>query len=428
MYSANPTRPAAFCRPFPGASLWACVSLAVLAGCGAPEETRMPGWVAELTDPRMEGRETGTPGERAAAHWVDSVLTSLGLEPAGDSAAYQRFSFKPHPPMQVHGGDSAASMGMALVREITGHNVLFRIPAPRPKAIGVLAAHYDHLGYGGENSLHRGSPEIHFGADDNASGVAVMCEVASRLVERPIADEVLVAAFSGEEKGLWGSNYFCEHPTVDLARVKYMLNLDMVGRMRGDTLAVYGTGTSPGWMKLLESCNTDSLVLVASESGIGPSDHTSFYLEDIPVLHFFTGQHPEYHKPTDTADRLNYEGMQRIAEFVERVMRALDGQQEWPFTATKEEASDTPRFKVTLGVVPDYLFQDKGMRIDGVTADRPAARAGLQRGDIVVRIDTIEVVDMQSYMKALSVYEPGTGSEVTVLRSGTPLSVRVTWD
>jgi hypothetical protein len=215
---------------------------------------------------------------------------------------------------------------------------------------------------------------------------------------------------------------------VDLARVKYMLNLDMVGRMRGDTLAVYGTGTSPGWMQLLESCNTDSLVLVASESGIGPSDHTSFYLEDIPVLHFFTGQHQEYHKPTDTADRLNYEGMQRIADFVERVMRALDGQQEWPFTATKEEASDTPRFKVTLGVVPDYLFQDKGMRIDGVTADRPAARAGLQRGDIVVRIDTMEVVDMQSYMKALSVFEPGSGSEVTVLRAGNALTVQVTWD
>ena len=388
----------------------------------------MPKWVAALTDARFEGRETGTPGEQAAALWVDSVLAAAGLEPAGDSAAFQRFTYKPHPPLQVHGTDSTAALGMALVREVTGTNVLYRIPAPNPQAIGILGAHYDHLGYGGENSLYRGAPEVHFGADDNASGVAVMLEVATRLKRRPVADEILVAAFSGEEKGLWGSNHFCEHPTVDLGRVKYMVNLDMVGRMRGDTLAVYGTGTSPGWMKLLESCNTDSLVLVPSESGIGPSDHTSFYLEDIPVLHFFTGQHPDYHKPSDTAEKLNYEGMQRIADFVERVMRALDGQQEWPFTATKEDAAQTPRFKVTLGVVPDYLYQDKGMRIDGVTADRPAARAGLQRGDVVVRIDTIAVVDMQSYMQALSVFEAGQSSEVTVLRGGTSLQVRVIWD
>ena len=154
MYSAYSTRPTATARRVPAASLWASACIAVFAGCGTPEESPMPGWVAELTHPRMEGRETGTPGELAAAHWVDSVLTSLGLEPAGDSAAFQQFSFKPHPPMQVHGADSAASMGMALVREITGHNVLYRIPAPHPKSTGVLAAHYDHLGYGGENSDH----------------------------------------------------------------------------------------------------------------------------------------------------------------------------------------------------------------------------------------------------------------------------------
>jgi hypothetical protein len=404
------------------------VLLVGLAGCGEEPDASMSTWVNALTDARFEGRETGTPGEHAAALWVDSVLTHLGLEPVGDSAAFQTFTYKPHPPLQVHGTDSAASLGMALVKEITGKNVLYRIPAPNPRSIGVIGAHYDHLGYGGENSLHRGAPEVHFGADDNASGVAVMLEVAARLKRKPVADEILVAAFSGEEKGLWGSNHFCEHPTVDLKSVKYMLNLDMVGRMRGDTLAVYGTGTSPGWMKLLESCNTDSLILIPSESGIGPSDHTSFYLEDIPVLHFFTGQHPDYHRPSDTADKLNYDGMQRIADFVERVMRALDGQTEWPFTATKEEMSDTPRFKVTLGVVPDYLYQDRGMRIDGVTADRPAARAGLQRGDIVVAIDTIRVDDMRGYMGALSKYEAGQTSEVTVLRGSASLHVRVTWD
>ena len=166
---------------------------------------------------------------------------------------------------------------------------------------------------------------------------------------------------------------FANRQPINLDSVRYMLNFDMIGRLRGDTLAVYGTGTSPRWMEMLESCNTDGFILVPSESGVGPSDHTSFYLEDIPVLHFFTGQHPDYHKPSDTPDKINYEGIIRIVDFVERVARRLNDEPEWEFTPTKDQDEDsTPRFKVTLGVIPDYLFDGKGMRIDGVSEGRPA--------------------------------------------------------
>jgi membrane-associated protease RseP (regulator of RpoE activity) len=208
-----------------------------------------------------------------------------------------------------------------------------------------------------------------------------------------------------------------------------MINLDMVGRMHGDTLAVYGTGTSPEWMNLLQACNEDSLILIPSESGVGPSDHTSFYLVDIPVLHFFTGQHPDYHKPSDTPEKINIEGIIKVVDFVERIMRALDQKSDWPFTPTVDQDKDsTPSFKVTLGVIPDYLFDGRGMRIDGVSEGRPAANSNLQRGDVVVSIDTVQVIDMMSYMQALSLFNAGETSTVVVQRGSDTVAVDVTWD
>jgi hypothetical protein len=162
---------------------------------------------------------------------------------------------------------------------------------------------------------------------------------------------------------------------------------------------------------------------------VGPSDHTSFYLEDIPVLHFFTGQHPDYHKPSDTSEKINYRGIFRIVNFVDRLIRRLDYEEEWDFTATKDQDEDsTPSFKVTLGVIPDYLYSGLGMRIDGVSDDRPASIAGMRRGDVVVQIDTLIVTDMMSYMTALSMFEPGVESEVTIERNGQREQKTVIWD
>jgi len=415
----------------------------VLGGCGSSSPEAVVGRdvvlvaselradVETLTSEAFGGRETGSEGERQAAEWLSASFAGFGLTPKGDSSAFQTFRYKPHPPMQMH-GDTTKHLGMALVKEIVGQNVLYHLNGANPtksKPTGVVGAHYDHLGYGDENSLFRGEPTIHYGADDNASGVAVMLELAERFAKSPADDHLLFAGFSGEEKGLWGSNQFCETPTIPLESIRYMINMDMVGRLRGDTLAVYGTGTTPDWMKILESCNEEGFVLVPSESGVGPSDHTSFYLEDIPVLHFFTGQHRDYHRPTDTADKLNYEGMARIANFIERLMRKLDATAELPFTATADQDSEsTPSFKVTLGVVPDYLYSGEGMRIDGLTEGRPASNAGMKRGDIVVQMDTLKIVDMMTYMQALGKYEEGQTASVDVLRDGETITLEVLWD
>jgi hypothetical protein len=385
--------------------------------------------VEALSDSTMQGRETGTEGEVRASKWIADHFDQLGLSPKGVEGPLQTFSYKPHPPMQVHGLGDSTKMGMALVNEIMGNNVLYAHQAAKTQFWGVIGAHYDHLGYGDENSLFRGEPKIHSGADDNASGVAGMLELARRFSQLPTGHSMLYAAFSGEEKGLWGSNHFCKSPTVSLDSIRYMINFDMIGRLRGDTLAVYGTGTSPRWMELLDACNSDSLILVPSESGVGPSDHTSFYLEGIPALHFFTGQHPDYHKPSDTADKINEQGMLKIVNFVDRIVRKLNDEPEFLFTATKDQDEEsTPRFNVTLGVIPDYLFSGEGMRIDGVSEGRPASNAGMKRGDIVIQIDTVEVIDMMSYMTALSQFEAGQTSAVTILRGGKAQTLPVNWD
>jgi C-terminal processing protease CtpA/Prc len=183
------------------------------------------------------------------------------------------------------------------------------------------------------------------------------------------------------------------------------------------------------WPALVDSCNKAGLHLVIDPSGVGPSDHTSFYLEGIPVLHFFTGQHAQYHKPTDTADLLNYEGMLAITDYAQCLVAGLDAIEEVPYTATADSTKDeTPAFKVTLGVMPDYMYTAVGMRIDGVNPGRPAEKAGMHRGDIVVKMDTLEVVDMMSYMQGLALFEPGQTVILEFIRSDERMSTEVIWD
>jgi hypothetical protein len=279
---------------------------------------------------------------------------------------------------------------------------------------------------GGEGSLHRGDPAIHNGADDNASGVSLLLQIANRLQKSEgLKDNYLILLFSGEEMGLLGSNFFAKNPSVDLRSVPYMLNFDMVGRLRQDsTLSVSGTGTTPLWPQMLNTVNP-GFKLVLSESGVGPSDHTSFYLQDLPVLHFFTGQHEDYHRPTDDSEKLNYKGMELIADYVVALVKAMESQSEVPFRKTKNESEETPRFKVGLGVVPDYLFDGSGMRIDGVSEGKPAQAAGLQKGDIVVKLGDSLVTDMMSYMRALSTFEAGQKAAVEVTRNGQHIQVDV---
>jgi C-terminal processing protease CtpA/Prc len=207
-----------------------------------------------------------------------------------------------------------------------------------------------------------------------------------------------------------------------------MINLDMVGRLdEENTLAINGVGTSPEWTPVIDAIGMDSLKIITKESGTGPSDHTSFYLKDIPVLHFFTGTHEDYHKPSDDADKINYGGIYAVAAFIDSLITRLDGQPKLAFTRTRDESENAPKFKVTLGVVPDYMFDGVGMRIDGVSDGRPASRAGLKTGDVVIKMGEVEVKDMMSYMTALSKFESGDTTTVTIKRESEELSFPVTF-
>lgn len=376
--------------------------------------------VTYIADDKLEGRETGSKGEQLAAAYISERFKELGLQPKGTNGFYQSFNFKPKT-------DPHSEVAYSLNPEdstVTGTNVLGYLDNQAENTI-IIGAHYDHLGYGSDGSLHRGEKEIHNGADDNASGVAIMLDLAARLKQTNTSNNYLFMAFSGEEMGLLGSNYFTKNATMDLSKVNYMINMDMVGRLKEDkTLAVYGVGTSPAWKQNLSTTNP-GFKLVENESGVGPSDHTSFYLQDIPVLHFFTGQHDDYHKPGDDSEKLNYEGMDAISNYIFDVISNLDGSEKLPFTKTKNESEETPRFKVGLGVVPDYLYDGEGMRVDGISEDKPAQKAGLQKGDILIRLGDSAVVDMMSYMRALSVFSAGDSTKVVVKRNNETIEADV---
>ena len=367
--------------------------------------------VTFLASDALEGRQTGTKGEKEAATYIENRFKQLGLQPKGTSGFLQTFSFKPktNPHDEVKfdvNGDGT----------ITGNNVIGFLDNNAENTI-IIGAHFDHLGFGGEGSLYRDAIKaIHNGADDNASGVAVLLNLAAKLITKNTGNNYLFMAFSGEEMGLLGSNYFVKNPTIDIKKVSYMINMDMVGRMKKDsTLAVYGTGTSPIFKQVLKSHN-NSFKLIQQESGVGPSDHTSFYLVDIPVLHFFTGQHEDYHKPSDDSEKLNYTGMKLISEYIFNIISDLDDNGKLAFRKTINESESTPRFKVGLGVIPDYLYDGQGMRIDGVSEGKAAQKAGLQKGDIIVKLGDSTITNMMSYMRALSIFKEGDKTSVVIKR------------
>ncbi|HRF16148.1 MAG TPA: M28 family peptidase, partial [Bacteroidia bacterium] len=312
----------------------------------------------------------------------------------------------------------------------SGHNVIGYIDNHAENTV-VIGAHYDHLGYGGHESLYRGTPAIHNGADDNASGTSTLIELARKLKSSSFKKyNYLFIAFSGEEKGLLGSNYYVKHPTIDLKKVNYMLNMDMVGRLKPEEhiLLINGAGTSPSWDSLLNNIKVDSLRIKTTASGVGPSDHTSFYLEGIPVLHFFSGTHSDYHKPSDDEPLINYNGMVSIFHYMYDLIEQTNKLPKLTFTKTNDSSNeDAPRFKVTLGVVPDYAFEGSGMRIDGVTEGRPAAIAGFLKGDVVIQMGEEKVADMMSYMKALSKFKKGDKVKVKVQRGNEVVEKDVTF-
>ena len=295
----------------------------------------------------------------------------------------------------------------------------------------IIGAHYDHLGYGedGNSMIRGGDASIHNGADDNASGTSSMIELAFQLKGNKAKHyNYLFIAFSAEELGLNGSKYFVENPTISLNSVNYMINMDMVGRMNDSTktITIGGYGTSPSWQNMIASVKKKSFNVKFDSSGTGPSDHTSFYRKDIPVLFFFTGLHTDYHKPSDDADKINYVGMAQIVRFIQEMIENDKTPNKLVFTKTREQQTSTStRFSVSMGIMPDYSYSGTGVRVDGVTDNRPAKKAGLLGGDIVKQLGDFKTSSVEAYMQALSKFKKGDKTTAVVSRGDKELTFEI---
>jgi hypothetical protein len=373
-----------------------------------------------LASDSLEGRGTGTAGEKLALSYIQTRWKQMGLKPKGDGNLYtQKFPFKGG----VHG---TGTEGLT-------YNLVGYVDNNAATTV-VIGAHYDHLGLGNQGSSLDANPQskIHNGADDNASGVAGVIELARYFQTNKIkeATNFLFICFSGEELGLYGSKYFTENPTIDLSKVTYMINLDMIGRLDPTTksVAVSGTGTSPVWETLLKSLSSEKLQIKTDSAGVGPSDHTSFYLKNIPVLHFFTGSHSDYHKPSDDVEKINFEGEKEILQLIVRLIEKLDKQPKLAFLPTKNKSMGSARsFKVTMGVMPSYTSSEEGLKVDGVSDGKPAQKAGILTGDLIIQIGTYPIKDIQNYMDALGKFEKGQLVPVKVKRNTEILELNVTF-
>jgi Zn-dependent M28 family amino/carboxypeptidase len=376
--------------------------------------------IKTLSSDAMQGRGTGKEGEKMAAAYIQKQFKKLKLKTKGDNNTYlQSFTFKGG----AHGeGESG-----------TANNIAGYLDNNAATTI-IIGAHYDHLGIGDQGSSLDANPQskIHNGADDNASGVAGVIELARFLSGNKIKEKnnFLFLCFSGEELGLYGSKYFTEHPTVDLGNVNYMINMDMIGRLDETTksLLVHGTGTSPVWETLVKSLENENVKIKTDSSGVGPSDHTSFYLKNIPVLHFFTGSHSDYHKPSDDWEKINLKGEADILALIAKVITSLDAQPKLAFLATKTKSMGTrTAFKVTMGVMPSYSSDAEGLKVDGVSEGKPAQKAGILAGDIIVQMGDIVIKDIQNYMEALGKFEKGQTIPVKVKRGEEVVTISVTF-
>ncbi|MBA4258973.1 MAG: hypothetical protein C0446_07400 [Chitinophaga sp.] len=302
-------------------------------------------------------------------------------------------------------------------------NVIAFINNNAPNTV-ILGAHYDHLGYGEDKNSLDALNEIHNGADDNASGTAALLEIARKLKNQaPPANNYLLMHFSGEELGLMGSKYWLENPTVSV-KTNYMINMDMVGRY--DTarkLTIGGYGTSPEWSNTIPML-ANKFAYKIDSAGTGPSDHASFYRKDIPVLFFFTGSHPDYHKASDDWDKINYSGINDIVNLVYKIVETTDSKGKIGFAKTREQQMGrSTRFTVSLGVIPDYGYTGTGMRIDGASAGKLAEKLGLKAGDILLQLGDYKFVDVNSYMQSLSKFNKGDKTKLIYKRGSEEITV-----
>jgi hypothetical protein len=410
----------------------ACVGLMALAGRLAAqnlvEPPRLLDDIKFLTEDWLQGRATGSPGADSAATYLARRFSEVGLQPAA-GGWFQSFTIGRDAPLLRTGKGG-----------LVGKNVIGILPGRDPvlrNQTVILGAHYDHLGLGGFGSLDPDSAgRVHNGADDNASGIAGLIQVAARLAASPPARTVVFIAFSGEELGLLGSAHYVKEPIYPLDGTLAMINLDMVGRLRAGRLIVYGAKTAKEFPALLDSLNWYAgLDIKAQGDGYGPSDQSSFYAAKRPVLHLFTDLHEDYHRTTDDWPKINLDGLKRVADFALGLVTALANRR-GPLTFVDVPASlplqaaaptiTTPGYGAYLGTVPDMTISQGGVRLVGVRTGSPAEKAGLRGDDIITRIGKTETPDLQAMTDALRSYRPGETVEIVVRRGTTTTTVRAT--
>jgi hypothetical protein len=379
--------------------------------------------VRYLADDALGGRLAGSDGERCAGEYVAGEMQRIGLRAGGTDGTF----FQSLPLASVLNPHAAGGTGRNVIGTLEGAD-----PVLKSDWV-VIGAHYDHLGEGGAGSLAPGDRAVHNGADDNASGVAAMLQAAERIAAGPRpARSVAFMAFTGEESGLLGSAYFMANPTTGQDRIVAMLNLDMVGRLGAGPLIVYGVGTAEEWNALLAPAAERAGVTVATRTeGYGPSDHTSFYSKDVPVLHFFTNTHADYHRPGDDWEKIDARGLSSVSAIVADMATAVANRR--PALTLQRGAGEPPRpasasagYGAWLGSVPDFTPVERGVKLSGVTAGSPAAIGGILAGDVVLKIGTHDVGDLQGMTDALRAYKPGETVDVHVDRAGKRLVMQVT--
>ncbi|TND00377.1 MAG: peptidase M28 [Bacteroidetes bacterium] len=379
--------------------------------------------IGYLASDKLKGRGTSTEGEKKAADYIAKQFKTIGLQPKGTDGYFYPFTFK----KSLDKNDTST----VNVKPRSGKNVVGYLDNGAEYTI-VIGAHYDHLGEGHDHNSTDPNPvgKIHNGADDNASGTAGVIELARYYTKNAAKEKfnILFICFSGEELGLYGSKKFCEAPTVELSKMNYMLNMDMIGRLADSTkkLIIYGVGTAPDWVPMINGITSDFSIKQDS-AGIGPSDQTSFYLKEIPVLHFFTGQHGDYHKPSDDIEKINFEGEKKVLEYMIKLIALTEGKPKMQYLKTRNTITDTPKFKVTMGIMPDYAYEGKGVRLDGVTDGKPAALAGLKKGDVIMSLGGEPVNNMMDYMKALGKFKKGDTVPAILMRGSEEMKINVTF-
>lgn len=386
-------------------------------------QEKLKSHISYLASDKLGGRLAGSPNEKLAADYLSNQLKSVGLKPYNGKNYIQKFDYK----LKLNPKDSLA------ITNIEAHNVIGYLDNKASKTI-VIGAHYDHLGLNEHNNSTKPNSkgEIHNGADDNASGVAGVLELARILSTNKEIEKAnyIFALFSGEEDGLQGSKFMTETIKTLYPNVTAMINMDMIGKLNASKdLLVGGIGTSPDFKKIVELNKPAGFNVTLDESGVGPTDHTSFYLKDIAVLNFFTGTHTDYHKPSDDEDKINYTGVKNIVEYVFKVTHDIANLEKVEFTKTKVNAGKTrPKYKVTMGIMPDYTEHPDGLHVDGVTENRPAQKAGIMEGDVITKIGATTIKDVYNYMDSLAKINPGDEVEVVFTRNGESKTVKIKFD